>query len=220
MEILLILQLGLKIVFEDGKKISSELITEEQFLEETKNQAESNTKGSSDYASHETSYKILSASIVEYNSVFTLIANLDWKRIPYNRSYDVFAFYLNNFSYYGFGGTQTYYTSSGGSNIYYTTSSAGYKSFSNGAGVSMNLKDGTNIIDYVLTIGAQLNKTTTNAYGRVYVSYQHAQGDLTRTQSKSYTLSLSGLGNVVYYSDPIIMNTYDGMGGVSLRVDI
>ena len=84
----------------------------------------------------------------------------------------------------------------------------------------MNLKDGTNINDYILAITAPLTKTISNAYGRVYVSYQHAQGNLTRAESKSYTLSLSGLGNVVYYSDPIIMNTYDGMGGVSLRVDI
>lgn len=209
-----------KIIYDGDKKISSEIITEEQFKKESLNGSSYDTKGSNDSDSHETSYKKLMATILEVNGSFDLVANLDWKKIPARRSYDVFAFYLNNLHHNSFGGTQTYYTSTGSNNIFYNTSSPGYKGFSNGAGVSMNLKDGTNIVDYVLSIGANLSKTTTNAYGRVYVSYQHCQSDITRAQSKSYILNLSGLGNVVYYSDSWLMNTYDGMGGVSLRVDI
>lgn len=205
-----------KIVYENGKKVSSEIITDEQFEMENAN----NTKGTSDSDSHETSYKKLMASILESGNNFLFSATLDWKKIPARRSYDVFAFYLNNFNYSAFSGTQHYYTTTGGNNIYYDNSSPGYKGFSNGAGVSMNLKDGTNITDYILGLTSSMSKTTTNAYGRVYVSYQHCQSDITRAQSKSYTLNLSGLGNVVYYSDSWLMNTYDGMGGVSLRVDI
>ncbi len=209
---------------ENGNLVQSEPITESQYKAvksdvQVNEEVDDQTR-SSDTASYETSYKRLSASIVEISGQFSFSSTLDWKRVPATRSYDVFAYLTQNLSKTNFTGSQTYFTSAGSSTISYNTSSAGYKSFSNGAGVSMNLKDGTNITDYILGISSHMNKTTTNAIGRVYVSYQHAKVNLTRAQSKSYSLSLSGLGNVVYYSDSAIMNSYDGMSGVSLAVNI
>lgn len=207
-----------------GELVDSKEITEEEYnavrSDVQANESTSEPTRSSDSASYETSYKRLSASIVEFSSGFSFNSTLDWKRVPATRSYDVFAYLTQNLSKTNFTGSQTYFTSAGSSTISYNTSSAGYKSFSNGAGVSMNLKDGTNITDYILGISSHMNKKTTNAIGRVYVSYQHAKVNLTRAQSKSYSLSLSGLGNVVYYSDSAIMNSYDGMSGVSLAVNI
>lgn len=207
---------------EVGDLVDSEMITEEEFNEvksdEKNTDSSEQTRAGS--ASYETSYKRLSASIIQVGSQFNFSSTLDWKKVPAKRSYDVFAFLSQNLSKTGFSGTQTYFTSAGSTNIYYNTSSAGYKSFSNGAGVSMNLKDGTNITDYILGITSNMNKTTSNATGRVYVSYQHAKVNLTRAQSKSYSLSLSGLGNVVYFSDPALMSSYDGMSGVNVSVSL
>lgn len=171
---------------------------------------------------HETSYKKLTVTLSDFGSNdFLLTANLHWKKMPYCRSYDVFAFMLTHFNYSNVTGTQTYYKNYMYNNITYNTSSSGYKSFSDGAGFSMNLKDDTDISSLDLTVMADLainnfNYTTAHAY----VSYQHAQNDLTQAQSKSYTLDIVGLGNVIYYSNYNISSIYDHMTGIELTTPI
>lgn len=168
----------------------------------------------------ETSYKKLVATVSNIGSYHQLICALSWKQIPAYRSYDVFAFRLNHFNYSNFSGEQLYFIGSTAYRINYTTASEGYKSFSNGAGVSMNLKDGSNITGYELTIGARLTFNSYNyTQAHAYVSYQHAQANVSRAQSMNYTLDIAGYGNVVYFASGVA-GYYDQMTGVQLDVPI
>lgn len=169
---------------------------------------------------YETNYKRLSASLID-GSTFTLLATLTWKKVPVTRSYDVFAFRVMHFNYYAPGGLQTYYTSAGPTYINYNVTSEGYKSLSNGAGFSMNLKDGTNITGYDMLIDIDLNiNTSSYSNALAQVSYQHAQSSVTRTQSMGYTLSAGGLGGAILFNDSAIRNKYDEMPGIELVTPI
>lgn len=210
-------------IYQEVTYKDDELISEKEITEEEYNNAKVNNSGITPYVSDfiETNYKRLSSTIVETNGHFAMINALSWKQVPKYRSYDVFAFRLKNLSYDGFSGLQTYIINGSSYDIRYDTSSEGYKGFSDGAGVSMNLKDGSNITGYELTTGTRLNFST-HDYNKAYafVSYQHAQANLSRAQSMSYSLSLSGLGNVIYYADTSIRSLYDNMAGLQLEMYI
>lgn len=168
----------------------------------------------------ETNYKRLNVTLANASSYYVLLGDLTWKKIPACRSYDVFAFKTTRFYYSSVTGTQTYYVGSGYTNISYNTSSAGYKALYNGAGLSMNLKDGSNITSYDMSISAHLiisDYDYSTSY--VTVSYQHAQSDVTRAQSMDYYLSSGGLGGVVYFNSGTIWNKYDGMTGIDLTLN-
>lgn len=205
--------------YKNGQVISERELTKEEYdaIDGTKPDAE---LYGSDSDHFETTYKRLAANLLDSNG-FSLVAALSWKKVPACRSYDVFAFRLNHFNYKGFSGNQVYYKGSNSTGISYDTSSEGYKAQSNGAGVSMNLKDDSDITGFELAIGTTLTINSTNySQAHAYVSYQHAQNDLSRADSKSYTLDISGLGNVVYFSNTTIRNKYDGMSGLHLITPI
>lgn len=211
-----------KVVSNEFGVVYEEEITEEEYnnsdlvsMESGIGENEPNVSGY-----FETNYKRLSVSLVSGSSNYILIGNLSWKQIPACRSFDVFAFKTTRFYYSGVGGSQTYYVGSGYTNISYNTSSAGYKALSNGAGLSMNLKDGSNITGYEMSIMANLNISDYNySTSYVTVSYQHAQSDVTRAQSMDYYLSSGGLGGVVYFNSGTIWNKYDGMTGIDLTLN-
>lgn len=82
---------------------------------------------------------------------------------------------------------------------------------SNGAGLSMNLYD--NASNYHLQFLIEIIPTSVS---KVYFSYQHAvTNNITLAQSKSYTLSSSGLGNVIKFNSKTTENKYDKMRGIS-----
>lgn len=54
--------------------------------------------------------------------------------------------------------------------------------------------------------------------GTVFASYQHASKTISLANSKKYTFSLNGHGNVFLFSKASIRDTYDGMSGVSIGV--
>ena len=168
----------------------------------------------------ETSYKRLNVTLANMSSFYLLLGDLTWKKVPACRSYDVFAFKVTRFYYYNVSGIQTYYVGNNYTNISYDTSSQGYKALSNGAGFSMNLKDGSNITSYDMSISAHLT-ISDYSYSTSYVttSYQHAQSDVTRAQSMDYYLSSGGLGGVVYFNSGTIWNKYDGMTGIDLTLN-
>lgn len=207
-----------KTTYENGEVIKEEIISEEEYNNAPT--AEVNMPGEIvpyDYKYVETTYKRLSGTLTQASSGYKLVAAVSWKKIPVCRSYDVFAYRFNHFNYSGFGGNQTYYVNGNYNNIVYNTSSEGYKAQSTGAGVSMNLVDGSNITGYELTVATNLTLNTTSvSQAHAYVSYQHAQSDLTRAQSMGYTLNVSGLGNVILFSNSSIAGKYDGMGGIHL----
>ncbi len=202
-----------KTTYENGVVVKEEAISEEEYNAAPEGAiSDGIVPIASDNKYVETSYKKLNSVLADHGSEYRLIGVLTWKKIPYCRSYDVFAYRLSNMSYSGFSGTQVYYVNGVHNSIVYDTSSPGYKAQASGAGVSMNLVDGSNITGYELTIVTTLYGTS----GHVYLTYQHAQSDLTREQSLGYTLSSSGLGGVVSFSNSTIAKKYDGMSGVHL----
>ena len=211
-----------KITYKNDEFISEEDVTKEEFDNSkiTTLQSESSTENEINRSysdSVTTNYKSLSTTVINQSGNYSIVNVLHWTQVPKYKSYDVFAFYLSNFSYYNVAGSQVYYNTTGSGGYNYNSSSAGYKSSSVGAGISMNLKDGSNITGYYLSLTANLTQST-GSHGTTYVTYQHAKTDLTRAQAMSYTFSLGGLGNVLYYSNSAIMNSYDGMSGTIVYV--
>lgn len=207
-----------KVVSLNGEVISAEEVSEEEYNNANVSASTPAVMPASDYGYYETTYKKLALSITDGSSLL-LVGSLSWKLIPYCRSYDVFAYRFNHFDYSSFSGDQLYIKGDNGYDIYYDTSSAGYQSFSNGLGVSMNLKDDSDITGFELTILARITFNSSDySQGHVYISYQHAQADVTRAQSMGYTLNISGYGNVVLFSDSSIANKYDQMSGIHLVV--
>ncbi len=204
-----------KTTYKGDEIVSEEIVSEEEY----KNYANGNVcTPLSDVDQYiQTEYKRLSAVIFE-TSKTRILGALSWTKMPKYRSYDVFAMRFQFFDYSNAYGIQDYYIGNSGGRFEYDITQPGYKGFSDGFGISMNLKDGSNITNYELTIGADLSvQSTSSAYANAFVTYQHAQRDLTREQSMSYGLSISGLGNVLYYPDVNIRNAYDDMGGLMLR---
>lgn len=206
----------------NGKFVKEEYVTKEEYLQAPTAEvtaSEGIAPYSGDTDEFETTYKRLSGTLLDFgNNDFSIVGALHWKKVPYCRSYDVFAFRLMNFNYSGFGGDQTYYIGSAGYRINYDTSSPGYQSLYNGAGVSMNLVDGSNITGYDQTIATNLTPTSTSASSSVaFISYQHAQSEVTRQQSMAYTLNVSGYGSVVLFGNSTIASKYDNMSGVALQ---
>ena len=209
-----------KTTYANGEVIKEEFITEEEYNSAPTaevNMPDEIMPYSGDYKYVETTYKKLGGTLSDLGNRYNLTAALSWKRVPVCRSYDVFAYRFNHFNYSGFAGNQTYYINGNYNNISYSTSSEGYKAQSNGAGVSMNLVDGSNITGYELTVTTSLTVNTTGiSQAHAYVSYQHAQHDVTRAQSMGYTLDISGLGNVILFSNSSIAGKYDDMSGIHL----
>lgn len=212
-----------KVTSDRNGVLNEELVSESEYnsVNVSKLVCEHNTRDS-DEGYFATTYKSLSVSLLDLDDYFYLLGNLHWKIMPACRSFDVFAFRTTHMTYSGVTTTQTYYYSSTNfDNITYTSSSQGYNGLNNGAGISMNLIDDTSITDLDLSLSAILEISEYNyTQAHVFTTYQHAQNDLTRDQSKSYTLGAGGLGNVVYYSNYSIWSKYDNMTGIELTTPI
>lgn len=203
-----------KTIYENGKVISTESVSEEEYNNAPTGEACTPYSDTDKYV--ETAYKRFSATIYSASGLH-IITNLSWKKIPAYTSFDVYAMRFQFMNYSNPTGQQDYYVGNGYTRIRYNTSSEGYKGLNTGFGYSMNLKDGSNITGYELALNADLSiQNTSSALAHAYVTYQHAQANLTRAQSMSYTMDVSGLGNVLYYSDAGIRNAYDNMAGLHL----
>lgn len=202
----------------NGEYISTEEITKEEY------DAAEDITSCSPYVNDfvETSYKKLGGSLTKLDSSrYSVIGTLSWKKVPAYRSYDVFAYRFNHFNYSGFTGGQIYFKGNTSYKIPYYTYSEGYKALSNGAGVSMNLKDGSDITGYELTVATTVKFSSYNySTAQAYISYQHSQANISRAESMDYTLDISGLGNVVKFNNSRIAGYHDGMDGVYLSVPI
>ena len=76
----------------------------------------------------------------------------------------------------------------------------------------MNLFD-NGVESFMLDI---LIKVKNANLGTVYASYQHAvTNNITLAESQKYTLSSSGLGNVINFTSSTTRKKYDGMAGPS-----
>lgn len=167
---------------------------------------------------HETTAKSVGIGDVSFDHKnYRLFVQTNWKTNPIVKSFDVSAirWTVNSNSTFtrdnDFYGVQMCKNSSNEQLIQsYGQDSNNAKVFSNGVGVSMNIFDACNSdLHTQLDIYGELSGSM-----KIYGTYQHAVANVTLAQSKSYTLSSSGLGGVLYYSNSTIRNKYDNMQGV------
>lgn len=155
-------------------------------------------------SSHTTTYKRL--KIIKNGMLITL--QLTWLNIPTVRSYDVMGIRFDGPSLSGTPAFNQTYKIDG---IAKKETTHYLQNFSNGFGTSFLLPSG-NVTNLVQSLDFLYSGT-----GKVYGSYQHAQKNITLANSKKYTISAYGYGNVLDF-DSSVKDSYDAMGGVDLSV--
>lgn len=197
-----------------------ELLTEEQYnnVEETN----ISTYGNSGKSVWETTYKkidimLYTSSGTSYN---VMLMDLEWKKMPSVRSFDVMAMLGKNFTFNSGTGYVNISYKIGVSNYESTITSSNTNVYKNtGAGISfvVKLPTDSDLSAYNLSMTA-VGTVTNTSNSKVYGTYQHSQKNITQTQAMSHTYSTSGLGGVLTYSDSAITNSYDNMQGVVATV--
>lgn len=130
-----------------------------------------------------------------------------WKYEPKVKSYDVIGAKFSNTSRSS--DSQVTLFKMDGTNYKCTE----YVLKTEGIGCSYKLKSDVSDELYIY-----MNFDVYNTGGLVYGSYQHATSSVTLSQSKNYTFSLGGYGNVFLFNTTKAKDSYDGMGGVSMYV--
>ncbi len=134
----------------------------------------------------------------------TISTTATWTGVPNIRSYDVIGAYL--------GDTKLVMTPV--TTVVSTTTTDGSLEMvqaSNGFGVSIKLPStGTNVIVN------QVYKVTKGGY--LYATYQHAKRSISLANSKKYTFSTLGYGNVFLFSG-VAEDIYDQMGGLKATLE-
>lgn len=152
---------------------------------------------------HSTSSKSITISkSCDTTCLISVVAN--WSKSPNVRSYDLIGAYLDDTTL-----TTTPVTkviNSTGINM-----NGDIKKEKAGFGVSIQLiKNGD---DMRITQSFRVNNN-----GHIYASYQHAKKAITLTNSKKYTISRYGYGDVFLFDSLNIQNYYDGMEGVDIAL--
>ena len=164
---------------------------------------------SSHYHFYETTGKKIDISYYK-NAANNYVIDLHnaWKINPTYRSHDIIAARWTtskSTSDYTISGTQI---AIGASTVNYTESlsSDHMKKYAYGAGISQNLYD-----NYAPS-GNTFRAVSSTSFGTyVYGTYQHATQNISLANSKSYTISSSGLGGVLNHT---YSSSYDGMDGI------
>lgn len=130
-----------------------------------------------------------------------------WKYEPKVKSYDVIGAKFSNTSRAN--DSQVTLFKMDGTNYKCTE----YVLKTEGIGCSYKLKSDVSNELYIY-----MNFDVYNTGGLVYGSYQHATSSVTLSQSKNYTFSLGGYGNVFLFNTTKAKDSYDGMDGVSMYV--
>lgn len=94
--------------------------------------------------------------------------------------------------------------------IDYDSNSSNTQIFSNGVGISMNLKDASTSFSLALHLSGTYSGSVS-----LYGSYQHGKNFTTVAESKQYTINSSGYGGVIKFNTTTIANKYDNMPGIS-----
>ncbi len=180
-------------------------------LEDGKLHDLSNTNSTNSvYWQYETASKKVEINYVHYtNGNYGIQLTNTWKTNPKTKSYDIIAARWTNYK------TTAYYTVSGQQiptvsepHVDYTESASANNMVKQpyGAGISQNLYD-----DYVPMLNTLLITSATDFGTNVYGTYQHATSNISLANSKSYTISSTGLGGVIAHN---YSSYYDGMTGV------
>lgn len=159
---------------------------------------------------------VLSSTVeTEYKKMYinssgnSVILNIEWKKTPKYKSYDVIALMSNDVSFNTntIFGEQKAILSNGNSLVNYNKTTQNTKLFNNGIGISMNLVN--DAIYYNLTLSVNYNGN-----GRIYGNYRHAQSNVSLNESQNYYLSN---GNIVF-NNSSINNKYDTINPVWVNV--
>ena len=166
--------------------------------------------------SHETSYKRITiiASHIN-NNLYSMLLYTQWLIVPATQSYDVTAMRGEHATFVNGTqeGVQTYYKNGAYNYINYSTNGTNIVKNSNGFGISMNLVNDASYYETELTA----NVTADDQYATVYGTYQHAVRNVTLDQSKAYTISHNGYGDVVNFVVSV-QDFYDRMQGVYVEL--
>lgn len=139
----------------------------------------------------------------------SVILNVEWKKTPKYKSYDVIALMSNDVTFNTniILGKQLAILSDGTNIVNYNKTTQNTKLFNNGIGISMNLVN--DAIYYNLTLSVNYNGS-----GKIYGNYRHAQSNVSLSESQNYYLSN---GNIVFNSSSI-NNKYDSINPVWIDV--
>ncbi len=164
----------------------------------------------------ETDYKKVGVDCFKSNldkSYTYVSAEAMWYKEPRVKQFDIIALrWDGSAQIVDVGGKQSVIGKTQAYEATYFDNNKNIKRFSNGAGISMNLFD-NGVESFMLDI---LIKVKNANLGTVYASYQHAvTNNITLSESQKYTLSSSGLGNVINFTSSTTRKKYDGMAGPS-----
>ena len=189
-------------------------ITTEVSKEEAIEATENNISPIATY--YTTSYKNIQISSTPIaTNKYLVDVTTDWLITPRVKSYDVIAMRVDDaiIKSGSQNGIQMYNNSSTSGSVDYSYQGTNMVLSSNGFGISMNLVDAAS--GFTCQIEAVV--TATSQWATVYGSYQHAMTAVTLAQSKSYTISHNGYGQVINFATAV-QNDYDNMQGVSIEL--
>jgi len=155
---------------------------------------------------NETASKKLAISKSCAGTACQIMISNTWKAIPKVKSYDVLGNMLVNTSYTT-DPVITVFTNDSGNHV---CTSSEIVEATNGVGCSHKIGTSTHYYS------SQVFSVYTG--GTVLASYQHASSSISLANSKKYSFSLNGYGNVFLFSTNAGKNAYDSMGGVSIVV--
>ena len=194
----------IKIEKDNVKNVYKESIVTQQEVEEFLNKS---TRGST----HQTTMKKVSISLLNLHSVKTVTVTNEWFSIPSTKSFDVIGF-RNGVSTPITINSVSGYQKWDGNLISYNNSSSNIKRNTNGCGLSTNISDNvTQSLSNSISVTFYNNELTYTAYG----TYQHAQSNVTLSESQNYSFSANGLGGVLNFASSV-RGKYDGMQGVNI----
>ena len=139
----------------------------------------------------------------------SVILNVEWKKTPKYKSYDVIALMSNDVTVHSTLPLPPPHHPPRAAPyiVNYNKTTQNTKLFNNGIGISMNLVN--DAIYYNLTLSVNYNGS-----GKIFGNYRHAQSNVSLSESQNYYLSN---GNIVFNSSSI-NNKYDSINPVWIDV--
>lgn len=153
----------------------------------------------------ETEYKKISLNILGN----TVKLNVNWKKTPRYKSYDVIAIMGDGvtFDANSIVGYQIATLTNDHQTVHYDIATKNTKIFNNGIGISMNLID--TAIYYNLSLSIRYT-----GRGKVYGNYRHATSNVSLNQSLNYYLNN---GSIIFNTDSL-NNTYDNISPIFVNI--
>lgn len=165
----------------------------------------------------ETNYKKMYLSIKGSTSLKTVTLRTVWKKLTKSRYYDVMGFRVKNASF-TFNTKDsdclTAWQKADGRIVKnYNMNSSGVKTCRQGIGLSAKLdQNATNSLEFSITVKFASGADPYEVYG----TYQHAQKEVSESQSKKYDINSSGYGGVFKF-DSSVANKYDKTEGLHVK---